>query len=84
MNLPTASASVERGINTLVRLPVTRHTICRMVKDLRKQTILFAKSFLRRLHKYRVSFAQHSLRNFTCLLLKSSCILKEREIVEQV
>ncbi|GLJ39965.1 hypothetical protein SUGI_0817630 [Cryptomeria japonica] len=31
------------------------------VKDLRKQTILFAKSFLRRLHKYRVSFAQHSL-----------------------
>ncbi|GLJ41411.1 hypothetical protein SUGI_0857150 [Cryptomeria japonica] len=36
-----------------------------------KQTILFAKSFLRRLHKYRVSFAQHSLTNFTCLLLKS-------------
>ncbi|GLJ41185.1 hypothetical protein SUGI_0852620 [Cryptomeria japonica] len=42
-----------------------------LVKDLRKQTILFAKSFLRRLHKYRVSFAQHSLTNFTCLLLKS-------------
>ncbi|GLJ22431.1 hypothetical protein SUGI_0422290 [Cryptomeria japonica] len=40
------------------------------VKDLRKQNILFAKSFLRRLHKSRVSFAQHSLTNFTCLLLK--------------
>ncbi|GLJ50341.1 hypothetical protein SUGI_1072360 [Cryptomeria japonica] len=40
------------------------------VKDLRKQNILFAQSFLRRLHKSRVSFAQHSLTNFTCLLLK--------------
>ncbi|GLJ15170.1 hypothetical protein SUGI_0248040 [Cryptomeria japonica] len=40
------------------------------VKELRKQNILFAKSFLRRLHKSRVSFAQHSLTNFTCLLLK--------------
>ncbi|GLJ34470.1 hypothetical protein SUGI_0693320 [Cryptomeria japonica] len=69
----------EKGISGkgFLMTPVGIRGSFNLVKDLRKQTILFAKSFLRRLHKYRVSFAQHSLTNFTCLLLK-------REIVEQV